>query len=295
MKFRLYLRRKETDKGQFFMLPNFICIGPGRAGTSWLYEILLEHPEVCMAKNIKETQFFNANYDKGVQWYEKFFEGCGSYRACGEISNLYIVDPMVASRIKGTIPDCKILICLRNPYDRILSVYSFKLREGALNCSFGEALRKMPEIINVNRYYSLIRPYYNLFGSKDIHFIFFDDIINNPHELCRALFSFLGVDENFAPTCIKEKINQAIIPRFPMASLITKGAARLMRAMEIHKPLTYAKRSNKIKKLFFKEHDYKKENIMTKETRAMLDPILLPEIEKLEVLIGESLDKWRPQ
>ncbi|MBI4653429.1 MAG: sulfotransferase domain-containing protein [Nitrospirae bacterium] len=112
------------------MLPNFICIGTGRAGTSWLYKVLLEHREVCTAKNIKETQFFNIHYEKGVGWYKKFFEDCGKASAVGEISNRYIFDPAVPERIRKTVPDCKIIICLRNPYERIQSVYSFKLRGG---------------------------------------------------------------------------------------------------------------------------------------------------------------------
>ena len=47
------------------MLPDFICIGAGRAGTSWLYEMLREHPEIFTARDIKETHFFDDYYDRG--------------------------------------------------------------------------------------------------------------------------------------------------------------------------------------------------------------------------------------
>jgi hypothetical protein len=275
-------------------LPTFICVGPGRAGTSWLYEVFLEHPEVCMAKGIKETQFFNENFNKGLGWYEAFFEGCGGARAKGEISNLYIFDPRVAERIKATVPDCKILICMRNPYERIQSVYSFKLREGALGCSFEEALKRMPELIERSRYYSLMKPFYEAFGKERIFPVFFEDIARRPLGLCRELFRFLGVDEDAVPSVIGKKVNRAIVPRFPLAAMTTKGVARLMRRMGLYWPLTRAKRSDTLKGIFFKAYDYKKEVMIGPSERALIDPVVLPELDKLEALLGRPLTGWRP-
>lgn len=274
-------------------LPSFICIGPGRAGTSWLYEVLSEHPEVCMAKCIKETQYFNENFDKGLEWYKTFFDGCREARARGEISNRYIFDPLVARRIKATISDCRILICMRNPYERIQSVYSFKLREGALDCSFEEALIKMPELIEENRYYSLLNPYYEIFGHENVFLLFFDEITAKPRELCKELFRFIGADDEFIPLVAEKKVNQAIIPRFPLAAHLTKGTAILMRRLELYGPLTWAKRSNILKALFFKEYDYKQERLMSPSAKSLLDPVILPELDKLEALIGKSLADWK--
>ena len=77
-------------------LPNFICVGFGRTSTLWLYEVLLEDPEVCTAKNLTETWFFSEQYEKGADWYGTFFAHCGVVTARGEISNRYITSPEVA-------------------------------------------------------------------------------------------------------------------------------------------------------------------------------------------------------
>lgn len=276
-------------------LPTFVGVGPGRAGTSWLYEVLLEHPEVCTARGIKETQFFNEYFDKGPGWYRSFFDECDSAKARGEISNLYIYDPRVANRIKATVPDCKILICMRNPYERIQSVYTFKLREGALDCSFEEALKEMPELIERSRYYSLMKPFYQAFGKERIFLVFFEDIAGRPHKLCRELFRFLGVEEGFVPSVVERKVNQAIVPRFPLVANVTKGTARLMRRMGLHGPLTWAKRSDTLKGLIFKEYDYKREDLVGPSARQLIDPVVLPELEKLETLLGRPLTGWWPE
>ncbi|CAN5690648.1 hypothetical protein BH23PSE1_BH23PSE1_01530 [soil metagenome] len=42
-------------------LPNFLCIGAQKAGTSWLYAQLISHPEVWMPP-LKEMQYFNHLY-----------------------------------------------------------------------------------------------------------------------------------------------------------------------------------------------------------------------------------------
>ena len=81
------------------MMPNFVGVGPGRSGTTWLYEVFLEHPEIGMAK-VKETQFFHKNYSRGSDWYESLFVDVADKKAIGEISNEYIFDPVVPGRLK---------------------------------------------------------------------------------------------------------------------------------------------------------------------------------------------------
>ena len=55
------------------ILPNFFSIGAKRSGTTWLYEILKNHPEVYLSPYRKETHFFTSQYEKGLNWYKKFF------------------------------------------------------------------------------------------------------------------------------------------------------------------------------------------------------------------------------
>ena len=45
-------------------LPNFIYIGPDKAGSSWLHEMLIGHPEVYLTP-AKDLYFFDRYYDRG--------------------------------------------------------------------------------------------------------------------------------------------------------------------------------------------------------------------------------------
>jgi hypothetical protein len=275
------------------MLPTFVCVGPGRAGTSWLYEVFLGHPQVCMARDIKETQFFNVNYEKGIAWYERFFDHCREDNARGEISNRYIFDSKVSERIKATIPRCKILICLRNPYERIQSVYSYKLKEGVLNCGFEDALTKMPELITENKYFSLVKPYVDFFGRSNVFIIYYEDLSSNPVALCRELFNFLGVNEHIVPRSVNEIINPAVVPRNEVVAKVAKAVARMMREVELYKLLTWAKRCGPLKHLLYKNYLYERKNLLTPTAKALIDAVVVEEIAKLESLLGKRLDTWK--
>src|SRR5262245_27273704 len=107
--------------------PTFVDIGPGRCGTSWLYENLSVHPAIAMS-SVKETEYFNTNLGRGDDWYESHFPLGNT--AVGEISNNYYLDAEVARRIAAYDPDMKIIAHVRHPYSLLWSTYQFGVRRG---------------------------------------------------------------------------------------------------------------------------------------------------------------------
>jgi len=53
-------------------LPNFMCIGAAKSGTTSLYDILRQHSDVYVPA-FKEPHFFDIpdNYIKGLEWYSE--------------------------------------------------------------------------------------------------------------------------------------------------------------------------------------------------------------------------------
>jgi hypothetical protein len=52
------------------LLPNFICPGAQKAGTTTLHNILKQHPDIFLP-NLKEAHFFDIEdrYKKGILWW----------------------------------------------------------------------------------------------------------------------------------------------------------------------------------------------------------------------------------
>ena len=80
--------------------PSFICVGAGKAGTTWLWEMLRLHPGIYLP-DVKEIHYFNdiayeasdvrnPNFRKPVGWDLRCFAAARPDRVCGAISPSYL-------------------------------------------------------------------------------------------------------------------------------------------------------------------------------------------------------------
>ena len=129
--------------------PDFIGIGAEKAGTSWIYYCLHQHPSIDT--RIKETYFFNmgSNWSKGFEWYESFFKHCHPTAKTGEFSPGYLTDPVAPEKIYKKHPNTKLIVSLRNPVDRAFSAYIFNIKRGKLRPTipFNTAIKQDPEYL----------------------------------------------------------------------------------------------------------------------------------------------------
>ena len=125
------------------MAEHFFIVGAQRAGTSYLYQLLDEHPEIEMAKPAKpEPKFFHVDtlYQHGLEYYKSFyFQEGTSVCIRGEKSTSYMESEKAAYRIAQAFPDGKILFLLRDPIERAISNYWFSVGNGFEQLSMREA------------------------------------------------------------------------------------------------------------------------------------------------------------
>lgn len=190
----------------------FIGIGGKRCATTWLFRCLSEHPEICMPKE-KELHFFSdeARYQKGVAAYENFFKDCPSHTLCGEFSASYLSHSEAPKRIKEYAPDIKIIVVLRDPVARALSHMQYWQSRGELSSSAAakEAIEQYPEILDCGMYAKHIRNWLEYFSLKEIYVVIYDVIEEQPQNVLRELYTFLGVDTEYQPKNITQRQNTA--------------------------------------------------------------------------------------
>ena len=110
--------------------PKFLIVGASRSGTSSLYHWLKLHPDVFMP-DIKEPSFFVDGWGiSDWHWYLSLFEPGRGKKAVGEASVAYLESPESVQLIWEKLPTIKIIILLRNPVERALSLYSWMVMEG---------------------------------------------------------------------------------------------------------------------------------------------------------------------
>lgn len=214
--------------------PNFVLAGPGKAGTTALYYMLRQHPQIFLPE-VKEPRFlayendpphysgpvidkmFNESTITKLEDYLKLYMNVGSATALGDASPIYMHIPEAVAITKKYIPNAKIIILLRHPTERAYSAYMHFVRDGYENLSFRDALLGEKERINRNwgvawRYSQLgfiadqIERYLDAFGESQISFVRYEDFRSDNARILAELFSFLSVESGFKPMLVNTNV-----------------------------------------------------------------------------------------
>jgi len=151
---------------------DFVGIGAIKAASSWVYECLQEHPEICLAPKDQRgiAYFFKENFSESkLKDYKYFFAGIKKKQLKGDFHAAYLTSPEVIDRLKEHNPDIKIIVCLRNPVQRAYSEYRFlKFSENASWNSFEQALLEKKRIIEHGFYHKYLSNYFKNFPRENI-------------------------------------------------------------------------------------------------------------------------------
>lgn len=123
----------------FQLLPQFLCLGAQKAGTTTLHHMLAAHPQVFLPPT-KEVQFFSLHYQRGLAWYAAQFEAALPNQQLGEITPYYLFHPYAPARINAVLPEVRCIVLLRDPVERCISHYFHARRLGFEHLSLVDAL-----------------------------------------------------------------------------------------------------------------------------------------------------------
>ena len=208
------------------MKKHFIIAGAQRSGTTYLYEVLDEHPEICMSKPVKpEPKYFIEKEKEDLnleQYYNYFFNHCSEKtKIFGEKSTSYYERKESAELIAHLLPGANIIFLLRNPVERAISNYFFSVNNGLEDRSIEEVFlknTKHPKIeinnISVNpynyfgrgEYAKLIEKYKKYFSSDMIKVVLLEEFVGNIDKI-QDLYGYLDVNKKFIPKKINKRIN----------------------------------------------------------------------------------------
>jgi hypothetical protein len=175
-------------------LPNFLYVGPDKAGSSWLHEVLLKHPDVYLTP-AKDLYFFDRYYDRGKSWYAAQFRDARQETIVGEVCQDYLFHPEAAERIRETLGPVKVMVSLRDPVERAWSSYLYMRKHGIGPDTFGEALSSRPELLEHGRYATGLDRFLQRFPRELVHVALFDDLTRDPQSFLDGVTRFLGIDD----------------------------------------------------------------------------------------------------
>lgn len=109
------------------MLPHYLHIGQGKAGSTALHFLLLQNPSFCLVR-AKETHFFSSKeYERGIAFYERYFDHYRGQPIVGDLTPSHCrLDSL--DRVARELPRAKISVCFRHPVARAWSAYFHDVR-----------------------------------------------------------------------------------------------------------------------------------------------------------------------
>jgi hypothetical protein len=292
-------------------LPNTFILGAAKAGTTTLYDLLKQHPQVFLSFD-KEPMFFSheEHFSRGVEWYIRtFFTNSSAYRIRGEATPHYLywakkVSPRI--RITYNTRPLKFIIILRNPIERAYSWYWNMVADGRENLSFWDALQAEDKRISNDRakleydgsmqygyfrggcYASQIQAFLENFQKDRFHFLLQEDLIQGSQNAFRKLLDFLELEKilEAGPNIS----NPAVEPRSRSLQYLLRNSSRFKDLIKpfIPYPIRYKIKSmllkNNLKRFKYPE--------MEEQAYSYLKEKFASEIKSLSDIIERDLTHW---
>jgi len=270
--------------------PDFLYIGPDKSGSSWLFEVLRQHPQ-CFVPPAKDLYFFDRYHARGMGWYLRHFEAApASATHTGELSHDYLFSREAAARVAQALPGVRLLTILREPAARSFSHSLYLVRSGHTRLAFPEALEAFPEIIRNSLYGQHLRAWMAEVDRQQFGIFFFDALQDAPEELGVSILRFIGLPE--AP-CIdyRRRVLPAAAPRSVLLARLAKTGANLARACGLPNLVGQVKRGP-ARSILYRPYAADTRPVLRPEWRAGLQPVFAEDRARLRELLGDTGPAW---
>ncbi len=269
------------------LLPDFLVVGAQKSGTTWLDAVLRTHHQVYMPSLRKEVHFFDSNFEKGPEWYTRYFSDArGSHLRIGEATPMYLFDPQVPRRISDTIPHAQIVAIFRNPKDRAVSHYRHAQARWGFSGTFTEFVAEDNTVIARGMYSEQLQRYKELWPPDAILTCIFEEVTNNYDLLVQQLGSFLKIDE----TAFGEPPTNTAATQRPNKAGTRRLATRITDIQSPHLDRLVGFARSVRGSRSFAGTDFIE---ATDEELTKLNDVYVEEIPRFEKLLGIDLSVWR--
>jgi Sulfotransferase domain len=207
-------------------VPDFFIVGHAKSGTTALYEMLRDHPQIHMP-DMKEPWFFASDMaprfpppraapaPETLAEYSQLFAGAGPDQLAGEASSSYLWSETAAAAIAQVAPRARIIAILREPASflrslhlQLLQTHVESVQDFRRAIELEEERRQgrsiprrsyRPQLLQYAghvAYVAQLRRYEDLFGAEQMLVLIYDDFRADNEGTVRRVRRFLGVDDS---------------------------------------------------------------------------------------------------
>ena len=257
---------------------NFLYLGGDKCGSTWLYNILSQHPEVTLPV-AKELFYFDRFYSKGPGWYLRQFPKITGAHRTGEICHDYLYSEKALHRIAQDMPaSSRFLITTRAPLDRTFSHYKYLLKIGRTSVSFDDAVDVHPQIVEHSLFGKYVTQAQSILGQDRVHVV--------PYELLRADAVAFGqaisraLDISFIPELpYTDRVLEAKSARNASLVRVLRNAGWVMRSVGVPRVVHHVKSHPLTTRLLYSQSPISPQ--ISERVQSQLQQIFTPDQETL--------------
>ncbi len=290
------------------MLPNTFIVGAPKCGTTSLWSILNQHPQIEFSR-IKEPNRYNADLRlafgsmryRDSRLYESLFEDLSATRV-GEASVWYLHSRVAIQRLIRASPDARIFVCLRPPADAVRSMHAFSFRLGGedipdLEAAWNATSRVAPAGVQVLdsldyreifRFAEQLERLFEHVPREQVHVVLLEDLQKDPVSSAKEAFEFLDVDPFVPEAVIANKTAEQADRPFAHISRRHPRARRLL--------VRLTTESARARLRAFGVRVTRRQSLVptaSPEFMAKLRDHFQPQVEQLEQVLQRDLGSWK--
>lgn len=262
---------------------SFLGIGAQKCASTWIHTILYDHPQIFHS-DPKELDYFSYFYGKGRYWYANFFKEARGYQAVGENSPSYFHHPLAPERARRHNPELRIIVALRDPIERAYSNHLHMIKAGYLtgaDLSFEYGMANNDMYLESSRYATHLTRWLEHFPREQLLVLLQEEIREAPRESARAIYRFLGVDEDFESAGLRRRANESRVAKSRGVDGALKRAGLLVRSVGLGGLVEQTKRNPWVTRL---------RQTNEQDLRALVPPMQPRSRESLLAQLGPELD-----
>ncbi|PLX27398.1 hypothetical protein C0583_03740 [Candidatus Parcubacteria bacterium] len=270
-------------------LPYRFHIGTQKAGSTYLYNLLLKHPDVGLSE-MTEVNFFSREFEKGYDYYSELFP---QGEAIDMTPKYFMLGGTVAPRIKKYADEFlekapKFLLILRNPIDYLNSHFEMQkiqISEMPEVENLLDYVKKNPGYLKRAKYYEILTSsWLKYFDKSQFRIIEFSDFVKNKDERLNEILDFWNLKQ------VHLEANSVSENRLLKYSCLHKVRGFINESVFLKKFL----KKNRVFGVVYKKWLTKKsKNILSPEERLQLREMLKNDVDNLKKLFNRDFKYWQ--
>jgi Sulfotransferase domain len=197
--------------------PDFVGIGAQKAGTTWWYSLIAEHPGVSSRSDIHKERHFLSRFGSqaftvaDLQRYHGWFPR-SSGTIAGEWTPDYLSLPWVAPLLKRAAPDAKLVVILRDPVERFASGLAHQLANGMKLTH-----ETVSDAVEKGLYHRHLSWWTEHFPLEQLLVLQYETCAADPVSEIARTYRHLGLDDAFRPARLGARVSstQHVVPVDP--------------------------------------------------------------------------------